>query len=184
MLVSVPVSRPLLSSVTPRVTLVSVSRPLRKSLPPSVLLSSLPSSAFCPSGEVTGVPTSVSLTLCPSSRAPSVVPFPSEYVMIERDSCVLQNITSLTAKIAYPRPPWYRSRCLPRCQASPPACRCPRRLHLVLRFHQDLENTLKATFLAVVNTYGFLTPNLWKETKLIRSPLEEFSDVLRQGKKY
>ncbi|OJJ51752.1 hypothetical protein ASPZODRAFT_127884 [Penicilliopsis zonata CBS 506.65] len=49
---------------------------------------------------------------------------------------------------------------------------------------KTLENTLKATFLAVGNTYGFLTPNLWKETKLIRSPLEEFGDVLRQGKKY
>ncbi|KAL3470780.1 ribosomal protein S5, N-terminal domain-containing protein [Aspergillus californicus] len=49
---------------------------------------------------------------------------------------------------------------------------------------KTLENTLKATFLAVVNAYGFLTPNLWTETKLIRSPLEEFSDVLRQGKKY
>ncbi|CAI7596821.1 unnamed protein product [Penicillium glandicola] len=49
---------------------------------------------------------------------------------------------------------------------------------------KTLENTLKATFVAVVNTYGFLTPNLWAETKLIRSPLEEFGDVLRQGKKY
>lgn len=43
---------------------------------------------------------------------------------------------------------------------------------------KTLENTLKATFTAVSNTYGFLTPNLWKETKLIRSPLEEFSDTL------
>ncbi|KAF4765432.1 hypothetical protein HAV15_003463 [Penicillium sp. str.  len=49
---------------------------------------------------------------------------------------------------------------------------------------KTLENTLKATFVAVVNTYGFLTPNLWAENKLIRSPLEEFGDVLRQGKKY
>jgi small subunit ribosomal protein S2e len=47
-----------------------------------------------------------------------------------------------------------------------------------------LETTLKATFIAVGNTYGFLTPNLWKETKLIRSPLEEFGDVLREGKRY
>jgi small subunit ribosomal protein S2e len=47
-----------------------------------------------------------------------------------------------------------------------------------------LENTLKATFVAITNTYGFLTPNLWKETKLIRSPLEEYSDVLRDGKRY
>ena len=49
---------------------------------------------------------------------------------------------------------------------------------------KTLENTLKATFTAVSNTYGFLTPNLWKETKLIRSPLEEFADTLRDGKRY
>lgn len=49
---------------------------------------------------------------------------------------------------------------------------------------KTLENTLKAVFMAVVNAYGFLTPNLWKETKLTRSPLDEFSDVLRQPKKY
>ena len=49
---------------------------------------------------------------------------------------------------------------------------------------KTLENTLKATFVAVGNSYGFLTPNLWKETKLNRSPLEEFGDVLREGKRY
>lgn len=45
---------------------------------------------------------------------------------------------------------------------------------------KTLENTLKATFSAVSSTYGFLTPNLWKETKLIRSPLEEYADTLRE----
>jgi small subunit ribosomal protein S2e len=49
---------------------------------------------------------------------------------------------------------------------------------------KTLENTLKATFAAISNCYGFLTPNLWKETKLIRSPLEEYADSLREGKKY
>ncbi|ORY68625.1 ribosomal protein S5 [Pseudomassariella vexata] len=49
---------------------------------------------------------------------------------------------------------------------------------------KTLENTLKATFAAISNTYGFLTPNLWKETKLIRSPLDEYADTLREGKKY
>jgi small subunit ribosomal protein S2e len=49
---------------------------------------------------------------------------------------------------------------------------------------KTLENTLKATFVAVANSYGFLTPNLWEVTKLSRSPLEEYSDVLREGKKY
>ncbi|CAI4218744.1 unnamed protein product [Parascedosporium putredinis] len=45
---------------------------------------------------------------------------------------------------------------------------------------KTLENTLKATFTAVSNTYAFLTPNLWQETKLVRSPLEEFADTLRE----
>lgn len=45
---------------------------------------------------------------------------------------------------------------------------------------KTLENTLKATFSAVSNTYGFLTPNLWKETKLVRSPLDEYADTLRE----
>jgi len=49
---------------------------------------------------------------------------------------------------------------------------------------KTLENTLKATFSAVSSTYAFLTPNLWPETKLVRSPLEEYSDVLREGKRY
>ncbi|KAF4471467.1 hypothetical protein FALBO_1609, partial [Fusarium albosuccineum] len=49
---------------------------------------------------------------------------------------------------------------------------------------KTLENTLKATFAAVSNTYAFLTPNLWKETKLIRSPLDEYADTLREGKRY
>ena len=49
---------------------------------------------------------------------------------------------------------------------------------------KTLENTLKATFVAITSTYGFLTPNLWRETKLMRSPLEEYSDVLREGKRY
>jgi len=49
---------------------------------------------------------------------------------------------------------------------------------------KTLENTLKATFVAITGTYGFLTPNLWTEHKLTRSPLEEYSDVLREGKRY
>ncbi|KAK6820847.1 ribosomal protein S5 [Apiospora arundinis] len=49
---------------------------------------------------------------------------------------------------------------------------------------KTLENTLKATFAAISNSYGFLTPNLWKETKLVRSPLDEFADTLREGKRY
>jgi small subunit ribosomal protein S2e len=48
---------------------------------------------------------------------------------------------------------------------------------------KTLENTLKATFIAVSNTYAFLTPNLWAEKKLIRSPLDEFADSLKDTKR-
>lgn len=38
---------------------------------------------------------------------------------------------------AHPRSTGYRSRRLARRQASPPTCRCARRLHLIRRLHQD-----------------------------------------------
>lgn len=39
-------------------------------------------------------------------------------------------------------------------------------------------NFLKATFQAISNTYGFLTPDLWLETRQTKSPYEQFSHVL------
>ncbi|CAN6612668.1 small ribosomal subunit protein uS5 [Trichomonascus vanleenenianus] len=44
------------------------------------------------------------------------------------------------------------------------------------------ENTLKATFIAIGNTYGFLTPNLWKETALEPSPLDVYHDIASSSK--
>lgn len=38
------------------------------------------------------------------------------------------------------------------------------------------ENTLKAAFAAIGNTYGYLTPNLWKEQALAPSPLEVYAE--------
>ena len=43
---------------------------------------------------------------------------------------------------------------------------------------RTLGNFVKATFAALENTYGFLTPELWKETKFKPSPLQEFTDLL------
>jgi len=43
---------------------------------------------------------------------------------------------------------------------------------------KTIENTLKATFVAVANTYSFLSPNLWTAKKLIRNPLDEHADAL------
>lgn len=45
------------------------------------------------------------------------------------------------------------------------------------------ENTLKAAFAALGNTYGYLTPNLWKEAPLAPSPLEVYAEESQAGKK-
>jgi small subunit ribosomal protein S2e len=37
---------------------------------------------------------------------------------------------------------------------------------------RTLGNFVKATFNALALTYGFLSPDLWKETKYIKSPLQ------------
>ncbi|KAI7837899.1 hypothetical protein COHA_008300, partial [Chlorella ohadii] len=43
---------------------------------------------------------------------------------------------------------------------------------------RTLGNFVKATFYALANTYGFLTPDLWRETVFTKSPLQEYSDFL------
>jgi len=43
---------------------------------------------------------------------------------------------------------------------------------------KTLGNFVKATFDAIRNTYGFLTPDLWKETKLTNTPYQQYSDFL------
>ncbi|PNX57368.1 40S ribosomal protein s2-4-like, partial [Trifolium pratense] len=35
-----------------------------------------------------------------------------------------------------------------------------------------------ATFDCLMKTYGFLTPEFWKETRFSRSPFQEFTDLL------
>ncbi|KAF7726712.1 40S ribosomal protein [Apophysomyces ossiformis] len=43
---------------------------------------------------------------------------------------------------------------------------------------RTLGNFVKATFAAIGNTYGFLTPDLWTETEFIKAPYQEFTDFL------
>lgn len=45
------------------------------------------------------------------------------------------------------------------------------------------ENTLKATFAAIGNTYAFLTPNLWAENPLAPSPLEVYAEEASGSKR-
>ena len=45
-------------------------------------------------------------------------------------------------------------------------------------------NFLKATFQAIATTYGFLTPDLWTETRFSKTPFEQYSHVLaKKGKR-
>jgi small subunit ribosomal protein S2e len=48
---------------------------------------------------------------------------------------------------------------------------------------KTLGNFVKATFFALRNSYGFLTPNLWKEQRLLKTPYQEYSDFLQQAGK-
>jgi small subunit ribosomal protein S2e len=43
---------------------------------------------------------------------------------------------------------------------------------------KTLGNFVKATFDCLMKTYGFLTPEFWKETRFSRSPFQEFTDSL------
>ena len=37
---------------------------------------------------------------------------------------------------------------------------------------------LQATFDCLLKTYGFLTPEFWKETRFSKSPFQEYTDLL------
>lgn len=37
---------------------------------------------------------------------------------------------------------------------------------------------MQATFECLLKTYGFLTPDFWKETRFTRSPFQEYTDLL------
>ena len=41
-----------------------------------------------------------------------------------------------------------------------------------------LGNFIKATFFALTKTYGFLTPDMWKETRFVNTPYQEYTDFL------
>ena len=43
---------------------------------------------------------------------------------------------------------------------------------------RTLGNFVKATFDALRQTYGFLSPELWRETTFTKSPIQEFTDAL------
>ena len=49
---------------------------------------------------------------------------------------------------------------------------------------KTMGNFVKAVFSALSKTYGYLTPDLWTETRLIADPYEVHSEFLSGGKKF
>jgi len=47
---------------------------------------------------------------------------------------------------------------------------------------KTLGNFVKATFEALAHTYAYLTPDLWKEARLNKTPYQEFTDFLSLAK--
>ena len=45
---------------------------------------------------------------------------------------------------------------------------------------EPLSILLQATFFALSVSYGYLSPELWKETHFLRSPYQEYSDFLQK----
>ncbi|KAG6421260.1 hypothetical protein SASPL_117810 [Salvia splendens] len=43
---------------------------------------------------------------------------------------------------------------------------------------KTLGNFVKATFDCLLKTYGFLTPDFWRETRFSKSPFQEYTDLL------
>ncbi|KAF7801430.1 40S ribosomal protein S2-4 [Senna tora] len=43
---------------------------------------------------------------------------------------------------------------------------------------KTLGNFVKATFDCLMKSYGFLTPEFWKETRFTKSPFQEYTDLL------
>ncbi|KAK8559390.1 hypothetical protein V6N13_026815 [Hibiscus sabdariffa] len=48
---------------------------------------------------------------------------------------------------------------------------------------KTLGNFVNATFECLLKTYGFLTPDFWKETRFTRSPFQEYTDLLGKTSK-
>lgn len=42
---------------------------------------------------------------------------------------------------------------------------------------------VQATFQALLKTYSYLTPDLWRETRFVKSPYQEFTDFLAKPNK-
>ncbi|MBA0552352.1 hypothetical protein Golob_023171 [Gossypium lobatum] len=46
-----------------------------------------------------------------------------------------------------------------------------------------VAQNLQATFECLLKTYGFLTPDFWRETRFTRSPFQEYTDLLGKPSK-
>lgn len=45
---------------------------------------------------------------------------------------------------------------------------------------RTLGNFVKATFAAIKNTYGYLSPDMWAPTEFTKDPMQNFTDFLKE----
>lgn len=46
---------------------------------------------------------------------------------------------------------------------------------------RTMGNFIKAAYFALAKSYGFLSPDLWKETHFLKSPYATYSDFLAKA---
>ena len=74
----------------------------------------------------------------------------------------------------------------PARQTRAPPVRCRPARVLILPRHAapcHAPASSQATFFALSVSYGYLSPDLWKETQFLRSPYQEYSDLLAKTAK-
>ncbi|KAG0410100.1 hypothetical protein HPB47_012784 [Ixodes persulcatus] len=82
-------------------------------------------------------------------------------------------------KIGKPHTVPCKASCPPQCPRSCCTWRASRAVNTSARGSTaTLGNFAKTTYLSIQQTYRYLTPDLWRERELIKSPYQEFTDYL------
>merc|ERR1712086_248168 len=71
---------------------------------------------------------------------------------------------------------WYRARCCPCPQEAVEDCYTSSTGHT-----RTLGNFVKAVFAALGKTYGYLSPELWRDEPLKVTPYQEYTDFLAKA---
>ncbi|KAL1377766.1 hypothetical protein pipiens_000581, partial [Culex pipiens pipiens] len=98
--------------------------------------------------------------------------------------CKIFGICGSAPGAPHPGSPWYRHCVSPGPEEAAPDGRGIKDCYTLTRGSTTtLGNFAKATYTAIVKTYAFLTPNLWKDLPLAKTPYQEYVDILEKTSK-